>query len=303
MSRAQPFFSVIIPSYNRADFLMNTIPSVLQQQMTDFELLLIDDGSTDNTEEVVGGFAMNDQRIRYIYQTNAERGAARNNGIRNASGPYLVFFDSDDEMKNNYLRVLYDGIASHPGYDFYCANYVYNRDGVEVRSYMDQYSEGPYGVEMVLRGTTMGVLFCMKRDQQSFHLFPEERYIIEDWVFLVQNLQYKQIYFIKEDCIVVNDHLNRSMQNHKMLIKSRLNALQKINTTVKLLPGQSAIVNGFSYYFCAIYSYLDGDRRNALNYLLKAVKWKGIHLDFIGAFLKFMIGKKSIDKIKKYKWG
>jgi len=301
MSLAQPFFSVIIPSYNRADFLMNTIPSVLQQQMTNFELLLIDDGSTDNTKEVVGGFAMNDQRIRYIYQNNAERGAARNNGIRNASGSYLVFLDSDDEMKNNYLQVLDDGIKTHPGYDFYCTNYVYNRDGVEARSYMDQYSEGPYGVEMVLKGNTMGALFCTRKDQKDFHLFPEGRELVEDWAFLVQNLQHKQIYFIKEDCIVMNDHSNRSMQNNKFLIKSRLKRLEKINANVKLNPAQSKIVNGYSYYFCAVHAYLDYDRKTALAYLAKAVKYSGINLDFIGAFIKFTIGRKIIKKIKNSK--
>lgn len=102
----QPIFSIIIPTFNRAAFVSKAIQSVLAQSFCDWELIVVDDGSTDNTREVVLGF--NDSRIKYIYQENAERSAARNNGIKNAKGEYIVFLDSDDELANDILLNLYN---------------------------------------------------------------------------------------------------------------------------------------------------------------------------------------------------
>ena len=97
-------FSIIIPSYNRANHLPKAIESVLVQSFTDWELIIVDDGSTDNTSDVVSSY--NDPRIKYIYQENAERSAARNNGIRNAKGEWICFLDSDDVYAPNHLQVI-----------------------------------------------------------------------------------------------------------------------------------------------------------------------------------------------------
>lgn len=101
----QPFFSIIIPTYNRATLIGKAIDSVLQQSFADWELLIIDDGSTDNTKEVVTKYA--DIRIKYIYQQNAERCAARNNGIAQSTGRYITFLDSDDYYMPQRLMLLH----------------------------------------------------------------------------------------------------------------------------------------------------------------------------------------------------
>ena len=89
-----PRVSVIITTYNRAHLVSQAIQSVLDQTFRDFELIIVDDGSSDDTEAVVRGF--NDPRIRYIYQENKGISGARNTGIRNARGRYIAFLDSDD---------------------------------------------------------------------------------------------------------------------------------------------------------------------------------------------------------------
>jgi len=104
-----PFFSIILPTYNRASFLNRSIGSVLNQNFTDFELIIIDDASTDNTKEVVTAF--NDNRIRYIKnETNIERSASRNKGIELSAGTYICFLDSDDAFRPNHLICFYDFI-------------------------------------------------------------------------------------------------------------------------------------------------------------------------------------------------
>jgi len=97
-----PFFSVIIPTYNREKFIGKAIQSVLNQTFADFEIIVVDDGSADNTADVVYGF--HDERVIYIYQINAERSVARNNGISAAKGRYICFLDSDDTYSQDVLE-------------------------------------------------------------------------------------------------------------------------------------------------------------------------------------------------------
>jgi glycosyltransferase involved in cell wall biosynthesis len=104
-----PPFSIIIPTYNRAGFIAKSIQSALAQQYPDFEVIVIDDGSTDNTEEVVKNIT--DDRIKYYKKPNAERGAARNFGVARARGQYITFLDSDDLLYKHYLSNAAEAIA------------------------------------------------------------------------------------------------------------------------------------------------------------------------------------------------
>jgi len=97
-----PLVSVVIPTYNSAQYLPEAIESVLSQSWQDFEIIIVDDGSTDNTQEVVGG--LNSNKIRYVRQENSGGPAKpRNVGIHHAQGKYILLFDSDDLMSSNKL--------------------------------------------------------------------------------------------------------------------------------------------------------------------------------------------------------
>jgi len=97
-----PKVSIIIPTYNYAHFITEAIQSVLSQTFQDFEVIVVDDGSTDNTREVLAQFG---NKIRYIYQENRGLSAARNTGILNSSGQYLCFLDSDDSLLPEKLEL------------------------------------------------------------------------------------------------------------------------------------------------------------------------------------------------------
>ncbi len=96
-----PKVTVIIPTYNRAHLIKDAVESVLNQTYQDFELIVIDDGSTDNSKEVLIGYK---DKLRYIYQDNQGRSSARNLGIRLAKGEYIAFLDSDDVWFPNKLE-------------------------------------------------------------------------------------------------------------------------------------------------------------------------------------------------------
>src|SRR6476661_7993594 len=96
-------FSVIIPTYNRAQIVRDTIMTVLNQTYRDFEIIVVDDGSTDETQKTVD--SITDNRLRYFYKTNEERSVARNFGADKANGEYLIFLDSDDRFEINHLQL------------------------------------------------------------------------------------------------------------------------------------------------------------------------------------------------------
>src|SRR5581483_4609036 len=112
-----PLFSVIIPVFNRAAHLKAALASVLAQTEQDFEVLVVDDGSTDNPAEVAQSFA--DPRIRLIRQENRGGGPARNTGIDAARGRFVALLDSDDVFLPDHLsamRALLDGTSMRAGY-------------------------------------------------------------------------------------------------------------------------------------------------------------------------------------------
>ena len=100
--------SVIIPVYNTDKYLRECIESVISQTLQDIEILLINDGSTDNSGEICDEYAKKDLRIKVFHQTNLGVSAARNNGIDNAEGEYLYFLDSDDMIGENFLEFAYN---------------------------------------------------------------------------------------------------------------------------------------------------------------------------------------------------
>ncbi|EQB30031.1 glycosyltransferase family 2 protein [Sphingobium ummariense] len=108
-----PFFSVVIPLYNRAHLVADTIQSVRSQDWTDYEIIVVDDGSRDDPEPVIA--AIGDARVRYIRQENAGGGAARNRGIEAAVGRYIAFLDSDDLFLPGKLSTMALALAGDDG--------------------------------------------------------------------------------------------------------------------------------------------------------------------------------------------
>ena len=111
-------FSVIIPVYNRETHIARAIASILAQEDARLEIIVVDDGSTDRTAEVVK--AITDARVKYHYQENKERGAARNTGIAHASGDFITFLDSDDEFLPGHLSGAKKFIEQNAAYKVFC---------------------------------------------------------------------------------------------------------------------------------------------------------------------------------------
>lgn len=111
--------SIIIPLYNKEHYILGTINSVLEQTFQDWEAIVIDDGSTDRSAEIVQ--SIQDTRIKFLKQSNQGVSITRNRGIDIASGEYIAFLDADDQWMPNYLTTMYSMAKKFPNYKVFCS--------------------------------------------------------------------------------------------------------------------------------------------------------------------------------------
>jgi len=146
ISRESPQFSVIIPVYNSAETLARAIASVIEQTWPAHEIIVVNDGSTDNSLQVANEFA---SKVRVIQQPNAGVSAARNRGAESATGEWLAFLDADDWYYPDRLRWHAEWIRRDPGLDFLTGDYEYRRaDGSLISTSMALH---PSGREMLVK--------------------------------------------------------------------------------------------------------------------------------------------------------
>lgn len=301
MNNTDIFFSVVVPTYNRSHLILPTLRSVLQQNFDSFELLVIDDGSTDNTKEVVAAEQLKNKRLKYIYQPNSERGFARNNGIQNSAGNYVLFLDSDDLLAPGCLAQLHQLISKQPAYNFYALQYIFKCEDGSVHSFA-KLKPGIYTLQHILKGNLFACNFCIKKDNPDLIYFENDRSLAtsEDWMFLVENLAKDKI--LLSNCVGVHmqHHDGRSMQNNQVVIDRKLKATELLQQKVSLSDADLKTLWAYTYAFCATHKYLDFDRKAALGFLKKAVHQKGWNIHFLKIWLRCMMGKRTMNKIKSH---
>lgn len=124
-----PKFSIIIPLYNKEAYVRKALESVVAQTYRDFELIIVDDGSTDNSMEVVRGLKIEDRRLKILTQGNSGVAVARNNGVAVSKGEYVCFLDADDWWEPTFLEEMDRLIMEYPDAGLYATNYVYYKPG------------------------------------------------------------------------------------------------------------------------------------------------------------------------------
>ena len=190
--------SIIVPVYNVEKVLHNCVESILSQTFSDFELILVDDGSPDNSGKICDEYAAKNNRIQVIHKANGGVSTARNAGIEKAKGEYICFVDSDDYLEKDYLNTLIEAKRKHPDFDnVWCGFQTvedYNRKNKEiVVSEKDKKASlSDIGCIMDLCGKWLvqmpwNKLFVTKIIRKNSLNFPPELSLGEDYIF---NLQY-----------------------------------------------------------------------------------------------------------------
>ncbi|MDA3883100.1 MAG: glycosyltransferase family 2 protein [Bacteroidales bacterium] len=218
-------FSIIIPTYNRFHILPRTIASVLAQTYTDWECIIVDDGSTDETKNLIDLY--DDPRIRYVYQENAERSAARNNGIRQAQGEYICFLDSDDEYLPEHLEVLHTFIEKKNRAEALFFTHAEFHQNNSIKKHEFPILKKEHKIEYLLDNPIIPARICIHNNILKKIQFREDIVIVEDQVLWATIAMYFPVYQIKAFTVRYHLHDENSVNQEKNCFTPRLQGLQK----------------------------------------------------------------------------
>ena len=295
------FFSVIMPVYNRSHLLGETIDTVLLQRHPNFEIIIVDDGSTEDIKKVLDKKYSNESKVKYFHKQNEERGAARNYGLKQANGDYAVFFDSDDFMKPHYLETLNKIIIDNPGVKLLAAKYDYDNSGkVENHPALLNLKEGWYDQRFFLKANILACNYCIRIKDHNYKIFPHERELasMEDWLFLIENLEGNKIFIKDAICVTMRQHDERSMNNNQKVIGARIKAIDWALDRLKLSAADQRTLVAWSHYFCGIHQYLDHKRGASIKEAITAIKSDGLQKQFLFHLIKSIVGRKLIKAIQ-----
>jgi glycosyltransferase involved in cell wall biosynthesis len=270
-------FSFVIPTYNRASFILGAIKSILSIPNNNYEIIVVDDGSTDDTESVVK--SIKDDRIRYYKIENSERAAARNYGTLRAKGDYITFLDSDDVVMPHYLEEaqLIIDLYNSPEF-FHLAYQIQNEQGKVIKKF-DQ-RKGSLNKKL-LKGNFLSCIgIFIQRDIAVQNLFNERRILSasEDWELWVRLAARYPIYYSNRISAALVQHNQRSVLKQK----TNEELENRIYFAFQSIFEDKVVMNTFGKFKNIIFAHLnlylslhyliDGSKRKSIIFLAKAFK-------------------------------
>lgn len=297
------FFSIIIPTYNRSHLILNTLDSIKNQEFKNCEIIIVDDGSTDNTKEVVGSYIKDNQLKNWYYyqKINGERGAARNYGVKKASGKWITFLDSDDLFYPNHLLVASNFISKHKDVNVFHSAYEFrNQLNGSVRK-VTYPKNGNLNVA-ILKGNIFSCFGMFLKSTIFNELqFEEDRAMSgsEDWLLWLKVSSRYKIHFQPQISGCMVQHDERSVMDFK-----EDNLLSRTNLLVAKLKedkvfveayGQKVIhkINGHMLTYSSLHLLLSNNKPKAVKLFLRGLKQSPSELLKIRtlAFLKHLFLK------------
>ncbi len=233
--------SVIIPTFNRLPLLQEAVESVLRQSHGDFELIVVDDGSSDGTREFISGL---EAPVRYVYQENRGPSAARNAGLRAARGEFIAFLDSDDLWLPHKLRIQIDFMNAQPDAVVCYTDEVWIRRGVRVnpRKKHRKYSGWIFRHCVPLCIVSPSSVLMRRRFFDVVGLFDETLPACEDYDLWLRGALRFPFHFIPEKLIVKRGGHEDQLSAAWGLDRFRVQALCKLLREQSLTAGQERLV-------------------------------------------------------------
>lgn len=255
----KPLVSIIIPTYNREKYIKRAINSVLSQSFQDFEIIIIDDGSTDNTKKILEPY-LKDKRIKYIFQKNQKVSRARNNGIKNSTGKYVALLDSDDYwIDNNKLKKQIDFLEKKQDYVLTSGGIIrINEKGQEISKIKNPEKDEYIRKSMLLSCLITPSAVVFKREAYDIiDGFNEKSDLSEDWQLFLEMGKIGKLYNFQEYFLAyLQGDQNRSNFNRRKNLKYNLNLLKKYKKTYPNF--KKAYLIHFCYY---IYSFIPFNKK------------------------------------------
>lgn len=292
MERRKFMFSVIIPCYNRSEEVEHAVRSVLNQSFTDFEVIVVDDGSTDNTAEYLNNH-FSDSRLRIVSIAHIGRSGARNCGIETARGKWICFLDSDDEYMPGVLEAFRHQITSNPDFLAFACEQTFNH---QPRNYSDsRFTKDGYVFrfdDFICHNPISLNQLCFNSEVKC--RFPEEKIdFSEDWYFL-RLLSWKTA-ILKFNYIGtnLNEHANRSVNtvDPRKFAADNLKSAKLLVNQIPVSASQKSSILLYTNLLCAN-TVLSGagDKKTAMLYFRKTLTPRALGYKlFYKALIKFAI--------------
>jgi glycosyltransferase involved in cell wall biosynthesis len=275
MNPSEPFISIVIPSYNRAGFLQKNIPDLLRLDYNNYEIIVVDDGSTDNTSEVFGN--IKSPILHYYKKQNEERAAARNFGAAHAKGEYITFLDSDDMLYNDALQKASAAIKEKNNPDFLHLAYEIGPPDHAARTIKGLKDNDPLILVIGNPLSCMGVF--VKREVFNQHKFNADRNLSasEDWELWVR---IAANHGLRTDDRVVGRLIEHDSRSVISVPEDKL--LLRRNLAVKYAFEDPAVQKVYGKYrgsieahwdtYIALHLAIEGKKKRTLHYFWEAVK-------------------------------
>lgn len=299
MLEKKPEVSVIIPTYNRSHQIGRAIRSVLYQTFQDFEIIVVDDASTDNTERIVR--ALNDERIRYIrHDLNKGGGASRNTGINASLGEYIAFLDDDDEWLEDKLKKQIETIRNLPHEiwgGIYCS-FFYIMDGKTKT--IKAVLRGNFTKEIlnneIMMGASSSTLLFSKEAIKETGLFDETFERHQDWEYLIRFFRKYKLFSLEEPLVKAYGRVH-NIPDGEILARVKEKFLSKFRDDIKLFgdeTGKEIIAKNWLEVSIAFAR--EGKIRESLHYARKSLDYKILPLKWY-IFIPYIFLKNKASKI------
>ncbi len=240
--------SVIIPSFNYAEFIETAINSVIDQAYNAKEIIVVDDGSTDNTKEIIKQLQdkYSKNNIKYFFQNNKGVSAARNYGYKKSNSKYLMFLDADDKLLPDAFVKIYLGINTNKEADMIFGGYRgINYSGKIYKRYPSKLSINKFeNIDDVLNGRMAGIRpssTILKRCVLDKLNFPEQVHVEEDALFFAHVFANFKCISIPEILVEMPRHLGSLRENYKRILESGTHGIDELfdklpnNDTAKII--------------------------------------------------------------------
>jgi len=301
-----PKVSVIIPTYNSAQYICETLDSVLAQTYKDYEIIVVDDGSTDNTREVLKPYM---SKIKYIYKENGGPASARNVGIKNARGEYIAFLDSDDIWLPEKLEKQIEYLQSNPDIALVYSDCIrFNENGVCQRKSNVYHLREGYIFFKLLEGNfiTTSTVIVRRECLDKVGYFDEELDDLkhsEDYDLWLRISRSFKIGYIREPLVkyrVRESGLNRS--NIDRAYKALLKVFDKNTKDIQNLPDKYIRNCLFNIFLKWGISHFDrSNLYEARAPLAKAIRYKPASFRTIIYYLSTFLPLRFLNSLRKVK--
>lgn len=298
--------SVIIPTYNRSRLVKEAVESVLAQTFEDLEVIVIDDGSTDDTRDVIE--VIDDKRIKYFYKENGGVSTARNLGLDKSEGEYICFLDSDDLWPENFVEVMLQKLQDNLDYGAaYCSRTILYPDGRKVESYNAEHCKSGWITQGLFKKTFVSTpTLCFRERILEGFFFDESLRNSEDgdaWLRL--SMQIKFLFVPDIQVIIRAEHEVSPRRDSSSVNCNRMRVLERFYFKLggdKFIKRKVAMRKLSHLYRSVAKNHYHRRCRAAAIYLFKkAVSYWALDIRLYSDLLKFLLLSKKDDKMPDWK--